>query len=303
MTLEWYSKPWLIIGIAGIMIGGSVVWLVVFIEPSIHVEFTLSSLHLTPNQLVEADVTFTNLAWVTSARNVQVNVTLPNGLTNSLTSTNQCSFTYAVLLGSQRISESFNISLIDTLPYGLYNITLEVYGDNVLQTVTHHSITVLPQLPDIIHFPSSDFNHPTPVEHPLGRNYSSWRVEIVNQLAYNASKIHEATLRFTNSSRTAYLYVVMYMDGTLRIALNDQVLYDASHSWHPDYAITLTATSTSLSVDNGTQNILVDIPIGNWTLTQISPYGGGDEGNVARTGSISCIVDTLPSIRHIAHAR
>ncbi|MHA2406659.1 MAG: hypothetical protein ACXACH_07895 [Candidatus Hermodarchaeia archaeon] len=154
------------------------------------------------------------------------------------------------------------------------------------------------QKPLVLSIHYTAFNLSTPTIYTLSQSqFSPWETEVVNQLIYNASNIHQATIRFTNSSSTDYLYVVMYMDGSLQIALNTITLFNASHSWHPNYILRVTITSNTCSITNGTHTVVSAYSLPNWITTHISGFGGGDNEHVALAGQIHCIVNGDPSTR------
>lgn len=163
-----------------------------------------------------------------------------------------------------------------------------------LQEALNRLMSMVAHAPQTIKMPFIEFNSPTATDHDLLTNQTMpWGAEISNRLTYNASGIHQATVRLANDTEASadYVYVVMYMDGTLQIAWNDLTLYHDSNSWDPSDAITVIMTEGCLYVHNGTRYVVDKFPLSGWTLVRLSALGSGDDAGVATAGYLGCVVD------------
>ncbi|MFQ6076778.1 MAG: hypothetical protein ACE5Z5_11695 [Candidatus Bathyarchaeia archaeon] len=243
----------------------------------------------------EVSIGIANDAWLLAwAKNISVVVLMPEGFISSLTGTDECVIYFGSLHGGDGLGGGLTITVSGDVSPGNYTITIRVQGDNVDEKIFTSHVTVLAHTPQTITMSYTEFNSLTATDHDLKKDQNvSWRVEILSRLTYNASGIHQATVRLADDTDASAdcVYVVMYTDGTLQIAWKAQTLYHDGNSWNPSDAITVVMTEDYLSVHNGTKYVVDKFPLSGWTLVRLSALGGGDDAGVATAGYVGCVVD------------
>jgi len=117
--------------------------------PTINVELDRSHpWHVRPGESVQVELGITNDAWLlAAAKDVKATVTTPEGLTVSVTNTNEYQINIGTLRGGDNQNHAFNVTAnIGSLP-GTYSITIKIYGQNVPQkTLTPQIVVELPHI-------------------------------------------------------------------------------------------------------------------------------------------------------------
>ena len=114
-------------------------------EPKLRIEFYPSPpWQVKPGDSFEVSIDVANDGWLLAwAKDVRVNIVLPEGLTSSHTGTNECELNFFSLHGGDGLGGGITIVVPRDMPPGNYTITIKLYAENVPEKTFTPQIIVL----------------------------------------------------------------------------------------------------------------------------------------------------------------
>jgi hypothetical protein len=114
-------------------------------EPRLRVEFyPPPPWQVRPGDSLEITIGIANDGWLLAwARNIRVTVSMPEGFTNSRTSTNECELNFFTLHGGDGLGNGLTITVSNTVKPSNYTITIKVSGENIQEKTFSPKITVV----------------------------------------------------------------------------------------------------------------------------------------------------------------
>jgi hypothetical protein len=113
-------------------------------EPRLRIEFyPPPPWQVRPGDSLEVSIGVANDAWLLAwAKDVRVNVFVPEGFTITQTGTNQCELYFFTLHGGDGLGNGFTVRAPNTISPGNYTITIKVTGENVPEKIFTPKVTV-----------------------------------------------------------------------------------------------------------------------------------------------------------------
>lgn len=93
---------------------------------------------------LEASIGVANYAWLLAwAKDVRVNVFVPEGFPISRTGTNECELNFFTLHGGDGLGNGYTVRVSNNISPGNYTVTIKVYGENVPEKIFTPKVMVV----------------------------------------------------------------------------------------------------------------------------------------------------------------
>ena len=97
-----------------------------------------------PGDSLEITIGIANDGWLLAwAKNICVTVSMPEGFTNSRTSTNECELNFFTLHGGDGLGNGLTITVSNNVKPSSYTITIKVSGENIQEKTFSPKIIVV----------------------------------------------------------------------------------------------------------------------------------------------------------------
>ena len=135
----------LAIGVTGVLFAGAFFGRVPLGEPRLRIEFyPPPPWQVRLGDSFEVSIGIANDAWLLAwAKDVRVEVFMPEGFTSSRTGTNECEINFGTLHGGGGLGWGLTVTVSSNISPGNYTVTIKVLGENVPEKIFTPQVIVL----------------------------------------------------------------------------------------------------------------------------------------------------------------